>query len=99
VGLAEDRPLLSEAGHVLVRVSGEKAQQIRDVLHDAGLLIVGFFNEKRVALNAFGSGSSAMAATGPTAATRRKRSKCVAITCGTIKTSIPMPALKMRAQV
>jgi len=28
----------------LVRVSGEKARQIKDVLHDAGLLIVGFFD-------------------------------------------------------
>ena len=54
MGLAEDRPFLSEAGRNLVRVSGEKARQIKDVLHDAGLLIVGFFNEKRVVLNAFG---------------------------------------------
>ena len=53
VGLTKDRPFLSEAGRNLVRVSGEKARQIKDVLHDAGLLIVGFFNEKRVVLNAF----------------------------------------------
>ena len=53
MGLTEDRPFLREAGRNLVRASGEKTRQIKDMLHNAGLLIVGFFDEERVVLNSF----------------------------------------------
>lgn len=51
--LSEERPFLREAGgYFLVTIRG-KDREIKDVLNDAGFLIVRFFNEERIILNSF----------------------------------------------
>src|SRR4029453_12821028 len=54
VCLTEDRPFLSKTRRDLTRAIGEIDWHIKYVLHHAGLLVVRFFDEKRVILDALG---------------------------------------------
>ena len=52
--LTEDRPFLSETQCDLTRAVGKIDWHVQYVLHNARLLIVGFFDEERVVLDSFG---------------------------------------------
>ena len=54
VRLTEYRPFLSKTRPDFTGAFGEIDWQVEYVLHDARLLIVRFFEEKRVVLNPFG---------------------------------------------
>src|SRR4030095_13884527 len=54
VSLTENRPFLSKTWGDFTRAIGEIYWQIEYVLHHPRLLIVGFFYEERVILDAFG---------------------------------------------
>ena len=54
VCLTEDRPFLSETRCDFTRAIGEIDWHIKYVLHHAGLLVVRFFDEERVILDALG---------------------------------------------